>query len=64
MQTRRVAKVGRLVFTRHWAQVKLRRARTPWRPSQLMNQSHGRACELGGFLGERIAAAGAAELQH
>jgi uncharacterized membrane protein len=41
-----------MVFTRHWAQVKLRRARTPWHPSQLMIQSHGRACELGSFLTE------------
>jgi uncharacterized membrane protein len=52
IETRRGAKVTTLLFTRHWAQVKLRRARTPWHPSQLMIQSHGRACELGSFLTE------------
>jgi uncharacterized membrane protein len=40
------------VFPRHWAQVKLRRAKSPWHPSSLSIQSHGRACELGGFLTE------------
>lgn len=52
VETRRGARLEQMVFTRHWAQVKLRRARTPWHPSQLMLQSHGRACELGSFLTE------------
>jgi uncharacterized membrane protein len=52
IETRQGAKVERMMFTRHWAQVKLRRARTPWHPSQLIIQSHGRACELGSFLTE------------
>jgi uncharacterized membrane protein len=52
VETRRGALLEQMVFTRHWAQVKLRRARTPWHPSQLMLQSHGRACELGSFLTE------------
>jgi uncharacterized membrane protein len=54
---------GRIVhyeFSRHWAQVKLRRAKSPWHPSRLTVESHGRACELGSFLTEedRCALAG------
>jgi len=52
IETRHGAEVDTMVFTRHWAQVKLRRARTPWHPSQLMIQSHGRACEVGSFMTE------------
>jgi uncharacterized membrane protein len=39
----------RIVFSRHWASVKLR-APQGWHPSRLYVESHGRACEVGGFL--------------
>lgn len=52
VEARHGANLVQMVFTRHWAQVKLRRARSPWHPSQLMIQSHGRACEVGSFLTE------------
>lgn len=41
----------RFVFSRHWASVKLRRPRG-WHPSRLIVESHGRSCEVGGFLTE------------
>ena len=41
-----------IVFPRHWAQVKLRRADTHLHPSRLTIESHGRSCEVGGFLTE------------
>jgi len=41
-----------VVFSRHWAHVKLRRAVSPWHPSRLTIESHGRACEVGAFLTE------------
>jgi uncharacterized membrane protein len=39
-------------FTRHWARVKLRRADFRLHPSRLTIESHGRVCEVGGFLNE------------
>lgn len=39
-------------FPRHWAQVKLHHADTPLHPSRLTIESHGRSCEIGGFLTE------------
>jgi uncharacterized membrane protein len=42
----------RLVFPRHWAQVKLRRPAASLHPSRLTIESHGRQCELGSFLTE------------
>jgi uncharacterized membrane protein len=42
----------RIVFPRHWAQVKLRRADTHLHPSRLTIESHGRSYEVGGFLTE------------
>jgi len=39
-------------FTRHWAQVKLRRAHIRWHPSRLTIESHGRSYEVAGFLTE------------
>ncbi|HEY2418304.1 MAG TPA: DUF2244 domain-containing protein [Steroidobacteraceae bacterium] len=39
-------------FPRHWARVKLRLADTRWHPSRLTVESHGRTCEIGGFLTE------------
>jgi uncharacterized membrane protein len=50
-------------FPRHWAQVKLRRAKSPWHPSRLSIQSHGRVCELGGFLTEEARCALAKRLR-
>jgi uncharacterized membrane protein len=49
-----------VVFSRHWAHVRLRRAVSPWHPSRLTIESHGRACEVGTFLteGERREVAG------
>lgn len=41
-----------VVFSRHWAHVTLRRAVTPWHPSRLVIESHGRGCEVGRFLTE------------
>jgi uncharacterized membrane protein len=42
----------RVVFPRHWAQVKLRRPASRLHPSRLTIESHGRQCELGSFLTE------------
>ncbi len=50
-------------FPRHWAQVKLRRAKSPWHPSRLSIQSHGRVCELGRFLTEEARCALARRLK-
>jgi uncharacterized membrane protein len=41
-----------VVFPRHWAQVKLRRPVSRLHPSRLTIESHGRRCEVGGFLTE------------
>ena len=43
---------ARVVFPRHWAQVKLRRPAAMQYPSRLTIESHGRQCELGSFLTE------------
>lgn len=50
-------------FSRHWAQVKLRRPKSPWHPSRLTIESHGRACELGSFLTEEARCALARRLR-
>lgn len=42
----------RVVFPRHWAQVKLRPPASRLHPSRLTIESHGRQCELGSFLTE------------
>jgi uncharacterized membrane protein len=52
-----------IVFPRHWAQVKLHHAKLPWHPSRLSIQSHGRTCELGGFLTEEARCALAERLK-
>jgi uncharacterized membrane protein len=44
---------ARVVFPRHWAQVKLRRPKARLHPSRLTIESHGRQCELGSFLTEQ-----------
>jgi uncharacterized membrane protein len=57
---------GRIIhseFSRHWARVKLRRAKTPWHPSRLTIESHGRSCELGSFLTEEARCALAGRLR-
>jgi uncharacterized membrane protein len=43
---------SRVVFPRHWAQVKLRRPAARLHPSRLTIESHGHQCELGSFLTE------------
>ena len=42
----------RVVFPRHWAQVKIRRPNSPLHRGQLVIESHGRAYEIGKFLTE------------
>jgi uncharacterized membrane protein len=43
----------RVVFPRHWAQVKMRDGFSPLQPSRLSIESHGRRCEVGSFLNEQ-----------
>jgi uncharacterized membrane protein len=52
VETRDGAQVEQIEFTRHWARVTLRRADTRLHPSRLTIESHGRSCEVGGFLNE------------
>jgi len=40
------------VFPRHWARVKIRRPNSPLHRSQLVIESHGKACVVGEFLSE------------
>jgi uncharacterized membrane protein len=63
IEVRTARAVSSFVFPRHWAQVKLRRAKSPWHPSSLSIQSHGRVCELGRFLTEEARCALARRLQ-
>jgi uncharacterized membrane protein len=44
---------SRLVFPRHWAQVKMRAGFSPLAASRLVIESHGRSCEIGNFLNEQ-----------
>jgi uncharacterized membrane protein len=44
---------SRLVFPRHWTQVKMRSGHSPLSPSRLMLESKGRGCEVGSFLNEQ-----------
>ena len=52
VETRSDAGSQRFEFPRHWARVKLRHADTRLHPSRLTIESHGRWCEIGGFLTE------------
>lgn len=52
LERRWPANTSRLVFARHWATVKLRDPPAAQHPSQLVIESHGRACEVGRFLTE------------
>lgn len=52
VESRGRAAATRVVFPRHWAQVKLRRPAASLHPSRLTIESHGRQCELGSFLTE------------
>lgn len=52
IETRDGVRVEQIEFTRHWARVTLRRADTRLHPSRLTIESHGRWCEVGGFLNE------------
>ena len=42
----------RVEFPRHWAQVKIRRPKSPLHRGHLVIESHGRAYEVGKFLTE------------
>ena len=53
----------RVVFPRHWAQVKIRRPKTPLHRGQLVIESHGRGHEVGKFLTEEERRHLAAELK-
>jgi uncharacterized membrane protein len=53
----------RFVFPRHWAQVKIRRPKSPLHHTQLVIESHGRVCEVGQFLSEEERQRLAAELR-
>ena len=53
----------RFEFPRHWAQVKIRRPKSPLHRGQLVIESHGRACEVGQFLSEEDRQRLAAELR-
>jgi uncharacterized membrane protein len=53
----------RVVFPRHWAQVKIRRAKSPLHRGQLVIESHGRGHEVGKFLTEEERRHLAAELK-
>lgn len=50
-------------FPRHWARVRLVRARG-WLPSRLLIESQGRACEVGGLLTEEERRGLHARLRH
>ena len=63
IDTRRGRRIVHSEFSRHWAQVKLRRPKSPWHPSRLTIESHGRACELGSFLTEEARCALAGRLR-
>ena len=52
VELRTHATYERFVFPRHWAKVTLRASYTALHPSRLLIESHGRACEIGGFLTE------------
>jgi uncharacterized membrane protein len=52
IETRDGARLEQTEFTRHWARVTLRRADVRLHPSRLTIESHGRSCEVGGFLNE------------
>jgi uncharacterized membrane protein len=52
IELRTYATYERLVFPRHWAKVTLRASYTTLHPSRLLIESHGRTCEIGGFLTE------------
>ena len=52
IESRARGRSERVVFPRHWAQVKLRRPAARLHPSRLTIESHGRQCELGSYLTE------------
>ena len=62
IETRDGTRHEQIEFTRHWAQVTLRRADTRLHPSRLTIDSHGRSYEVGGFLNEEERRALAAKL--
>lgn len=53
IESRTPRRCAKMVFSRHWAQVKLRAGHSPLYPSRLSIESHGRRCEIGSFLTEQ-----------
>jgi uncharacterized membrane protein len=52
IETKLRGELTRIVFSRHWARIRLRAPFYALHPSQLVVESHGRAVEVGGFLNE------------
>ena len=52
VERRERGREARVLFSRHWSQVKLRRPVSRLHPSRLVIESHGRALEVGRFLTE------------
>jgi len=52
VESHRGSRHEQVVFPRHWARVTLRRPASRLYPSRLVIESHGRQCEVGGFLTE------------
>jgi uncharacterized membrane protein len=52
IETTKRGELTRIVFSRHWARIKLRAPFYALHPSRLVIESHGRTVEVGGFLNE------------
>ncbi len=63
VETRSGSHYEQVLFPRHWAQVRLRRAGSHLHPSRLTIESHGRMYEVGAFLTEQERRALAGRLQ-
>jgi uncharacterized membrane protein len=53
VERRESGREARVLFSRHWSQVKLQRPVSRLHPSRLVIESHGRALEVGRFLTEK-----------
>ncbi|HZF18015.1 MAG TPA: DUF2244 domain-containing protein [Steroidobacteraceae bacterium] len=52
IETQFRGELTRVVFSRHWARIRLRAPFYALHPSRLTIESHGRSVEIGGFLNE------------
>jgi uncharacterized membrane protein len=52
IETSMRGELTRVVFSRHWARIRLRAPFYAMHPSRLVIESHGRLVEVGGFLNE------------